>query len=94
MKVFGARCIVKEEKQEAKTASGIIVPGKDKEPTYIGTIISVGDGAILENGQKVKMEVKIGDRIVYTTFSGSPIKNGDDEFLILNERDILCILED
>jgi len=94
MKVFGARCIVKEEKQEAKTASGIIVPGKDKEPTYIGRIISIGNGAILENGEKVPMEVKPGDRIVYTTFSGSPIKNGDDEFLILNERDILCVLED
>lgn len=94
MKVFGARCIVKEEKQGEETASGIIVPGKDKEPTYIGRIIAVGDGALLENGQKIPMSVNVGDRIAYTTFSGSPIKNGDDEFLILNERDILCILND
>lgn len=94
MKVFGARCIVKEEKQGSKTASGIIVPGKDKEPTYVGRIISVGDGALLESGEKIPMQVKVGDRIAYTTFSGSPIKNGEDEFLILNERDILCILED
>ncbi|WP_238918174.1 co-chaperone GroES [Clostridium sp. YIM B02555] len=94
MKVFGARCIVKEEKQGEETVSGIIIPGKDKEPTYVGSVIAVGDGALLENGERVAMQVKEGDRIAYTTFSGSPIKNGDDEFIILNERDILCVLED
>jgi chaperonin GroES len=94
MKVFGARCIVKEEKQGEETVSGIIIPGKDKEPTYVGRIIAVGDGALLENGERVSMQVKEGDRIAYTTFSGSPIKNGEDEFIILNERDILCVLED
>jgi len=93
MKVFGARCIVKEEKQGEETACGIIIPGKDKEPTYVGRVIAVGDGALLENGERVSMQVKEGDRIAYTTFSGSPIKNGDDEFIILNERDILCVLE-
>jgi chaperonin GroES len=96
MKVFGARCIVEELKQGETTKSGIVLPGADKEPTYRGVVVAVGDGAMLENGQKVPMEVKPGDEIVYTTFSGSPIK--DDKtgktYLILNERDILCVLND
>lgn len=94
MKVFGARCIVKEEKRETnKTSSGIIVPGSDKEPTFTGTVIAVGDGALLDSGIRVPMEVKVGDRIVYTNFSGTPIINKGETYLVLNERDILAIID-
>lgn len=94
MKVFGARVIVKEEKKENnKTLSGIIVPGSDKEPTYIGTIIAVGNGALLDNGVRVPMEVSVGDRIVYTSFSGTQIEEKGETFLVLNQRDILAILD-
>ena len=91
-KTFGARCIVEEVKNENVLKSGIILQNADKEPTYRGLVISVGDGALLENGQKVPMEVKVGDEIIYTTFSGSPITDGNKSFLILNERDILAII--
>lgn len=94
MRVFGARCIVKEEKRETnKTSSGIIVPGSDKEPTFTGTVIAVGDGALLDSGIRVPMEVKVGDRIVYTNFSGTPIINKGETYLVLNERDILAIID-
>lgn len=94
MKVLGARCIVKEIKNESdKTMGGIILPGSNNEPTYTGVVIGVGDGALLDNGVKVPMQVKEGDRIIYTTFSGSPIEVNGETYLILNERDILCILE-
>lgn len=92
IKVLGARCVVKERKNEETTSSGIIVPGREKEPTYVGEVIAVGNGAMLENGQRVPMDVKVGDTVVYTTFSGSPIKHNDEELIILNERDILAIL--
>lgn len=93
IKVLGARCLVKEiKKDDDKTLSGIILPGSDKEPTYTGVVISVGEGAILDNGIVVPMKVKEGDKIVYTAFSGSPIVVEDETFLVLNERDILCIL--
>ena len=59
MKLFRARSIVKEEKQEEETVSGIIIPGKDKEPTYARRIIAVGDGALLENVERVSMQVKL-----------------------------------
>ena len=94
MKVFGARCIVEEIKNSEKTASGIIINGRDKEPTYQGIVIAVGDGAMLENGTRVPMDVKVGDHVVYTTFSGSPLQYGGKEYLVLNERDILVVLED
>ena len=94
MKVFGARCIVKEEKKETnKTSSGIIVPGSDKEPTFQGTVIAVGQGAMLDSGIRVPMDVKVGDKVVYTTFSGTPIVNEGETYLVLNERDILCVLD-
>lgn len=95
MKVLGARCIVKEKKKDSdKTKSGIILPGSDSEPTYTGIVVGVGDGALLENGTKVPMAVKEGDRVIYTTFSGSPIIVNGETFLVLNERDILCVLEE
>lgn len=87
-----ARCIVEEFKNTDKTASGIIVTGMSKEPTYRGRVIATGDGALLENGQKVPMDIKVGDEVIYTTFSGSPVKYGDKEYIILNERDILAVV--
>lgn len=98
MKVLGARCIVKEIKNEIATKSGILLPGRDKESTNLGIVIGVGDGAILDNGTKVPMGVKIGDKVLYASFAGSPIvteeNQKDETFMVLNERDILCILED
>lgn len=98
MKVLGARCIIKEDKLEEATKSGIVIPGRDKMQTNRGTVIAVGKGALLENGVRVPMEVKEGDRVIYTSFSGTPITTGSkekaQEFIILNERDILAVLDD
>lgn len=96
VKIIGARVLVKEERDEEVTTSGIIVPGKDKEKTNRGRVIAVGDGALLESGERVPMKVKVGDFVLYSSFSGAPIKekeDDDDTFLILNERDIYCVLE-
>lgn len=95
IKVFGARCIVAEERLEETTSSGIVIPGRDKEQTNIGTVLVVGDGAMLDNGTKVPMYVKPGDRVMYASFAGTPVvsKDTDEHLLILNERDLLCIVE-
>lgn len=94
LKIFGARCIVKEDKkQDNKTASGIVIPGSEKEPTYRGKIVAIGDGAMLDDGTVIPMQVKVGDRIIYTAFSGTPIEDEDDTYLVLNERDILAVIE-
>lgn len=92
MKVLGARLIVKEEKNDIKTSAGIIVKGKDKEPTYRGEVIAIGNGALLENGTRVPMDIKIGEKVLYAAFSGSPISVDGVDYIILNERDVLCVL--
>ena len=97
IRINGARVLVKEEKLSDTTSSGIIMPGRDKQQTNKGTVLVVGDGSMLENGTKIPVAVKVGEKVIYSSFSGSPIKNDEkdeDTYLILNERDILCIIED
>lgn len=96
-RINGARVLVKEEKLSSELSSGIIMPGREKQQTNKGKVLIVGDGAMLENGTKVPVQVKVGETVIYSSFSGSPIKeNPDDEdtYLILNERDILCVIEE
>lgn len=97
IRINGARVLVKEERLSAETSSGIIMPGREKQQTNKGKVLVVGDGAMLENGTKVPVAVEVGETVIYSSFSGSPIKqdpNDEDVYLILNERDILCIVED
>lgn len=97
VKLVGARVLVKEDKLSEETSSGIIIPERSKQQTNKGTVIMIGDGAILENGIKIPMQVSVGDKVVYSSFSGSPVKvssKDEDTYLILNERDILCIFEE
>jgi chaperonin GroES len=97
IRINGARVLVKEEKLTDELSSGIIMPGRSKEQTNKGTVVMVGDGAMLENGTKVPVQVSVGERVVYSSFSGSPVKvnaNDEDTYLILNERDILCVIQE
>ena len=88
---IGDRVVVKPEPEEQKTKSGIVLPDTAKEKPSEGTVVAVGTGRILDNGQKVPVEVKIGDRIIYSKYGGSEVKINDEEFVILSERDILAI---
>lgn len=97
IRINGARILVKEERLSDTTSSGIIMPGREKQQTNKGKVLVVGDGAILENGTQIPVSVKVGETVIYSSFSGSPIKedtSDEDVYLILNERDILCIVED
>ena len=97
IRINGARVLVKEEKLSEATSSGIVIPGREKQQTNKGTVLVVGDGSMLENGTKVPVQVSVGEKVIYSSFSGSPVKvNANDEevYLILNERDILCVLEE
>ena len=94
LRVMGARVIVQEEKQTDTTKAGIVIPGKEKEPTFRGYIVATGEGAMLDNGTIVPMRVKEGDKIVYNNWTGSPIISEGTTYVILNERDILAVIED
>lgn len=87
------RIIVKRVAEEEKTKSGIIIPDTAKEKPQEGEVVAVGNGRILENGQKVPMEVKVGDRVIFGKYAGNEIKIDGEEYLIMREEDILGILE-
>ena len=87
------RVLVKRLQEEEKTKGGIIIPDTAKEKPIEGEIVAVGNGKVLEDGTVRKMELKVGDRVLFGKYSGSEVKLEGDERLILREDDILCVLE-
>ncbi|MDI6731734.1 MAG: co-chaperone GroES [Candidatus Margulisbacteria bacterium] len=87
----GDRVVIKPEPEETKTKSGIVLPDSAKEKPQEGTIVAVGSGRILDNGQKVPIEVKVGDMVIYSKYGGTEVKLNDEEYIILSERDILAV---
>lgn len=93
IKPLGDRVVVKVLQGEEKTKSGIYLPDTAKEKPQEGEIIAVGTGRVLDNGQKVPMEVKVGDRVIFSKYGGSEVKVEGEEYLILSERDVLaCVV--
>lgn len=92
IKPLGDRVVVKVLESEEKTKSGIVLPDTAKEKPQQGKILAVGTGRILDNGTKVPLDVKVGDKIIFSKYGGTEIKIDGDEVLILAERDILGIV--
>ena len=88
------RLVVKRLEEEEKTKGGIIIPDAAKEKPQEGRVIAVGEGKVLENGQKAPLSVKVGDKILFGKYSGTEIKIDGDEHLILREDDVLAIVAD
>jgi len=87
------RIIVKRLEEEEKTKGGIIIPDTAKEKPIEGKVIAVGDGKVKEDGTKVPMEVKVGDRILFSKYAGTEVKIEGEEHLIMRQDDILAIVE-
>jgi chaperonin GroES len=88
------RVIIKPIQKDEITKSGIILPETiDKEKPEQGEVIAIGPGKLLENGQRAQMEVKVGDRVLFTKYSPNEIKVDDKEFLVINESDIMAIIK-
>ena len=87
------RVIVKRVEEEERTKGGIIIPDTAKEKPQEGQIIAVGPGKVTDDGTKIPMEVKVGDRILFGKYSGTEIKIDGEEHLIMREDDILGIIE-
>ncbi|MFA6431731.1 MAG: co-chaperone GroES [Candidatus Margulisiibacteriota bacterium] len=88
---LGDRVVVKPEPEELKTKSGIVLPDSAKEKPSEGAVVAVGTGRILDNGQRIAIEVKIGDRVIYSKYGGNEVKIDNEDYIILAERDILAI---
>jgi chaperonin GroES len=87
------RILVKRlEEKEAKKGS-IIIPDTAKEKPQEGEVVAVGPGKVTEDGKRQPMEVEVGDKILFGKYSGSEVKLGDEEYLIMREEDVLGILQ-
>lgn len=93
MRPLHDRVIVKRMEGEEKTKGGIIIPDTAKEKPVEGKVIAVGSGKVLENGKKVPLQVKAGDRILFGKYSGTEVKIDGEEHLIMREDDIIAIVE-
>lgn len=93
IKPLGDRVVIKVLEREEKTKSGILLPDTAKEKPQEGLIVAVGTGKVLENGQRVALEVKDGDKVIYSKYAGTEVKLDGQDYLILSERDILAIVE-
>ncbi len=90
---LGDRVVVKAvEDNESRTASGLVIPDTAKEKPQIGEVMAVGPGARDDDGDRMEMEVSVGDRVLYSKFAGTEVKLDGDEYLVLSERDILAIV--
>jgi chaperonin GroES len=93
LKPLGNRVVVKVKKEEEKTKGGIVLPDTaSKERPQEGEVLAVGPGKMLENGQRAEMQVKKGDKIIFSKYAGTEVKIDGEEYLILSESDILAIL--
>ena len=93
LKPIGDKVIIEVLEAQEKTTGGIVLPDVAKEKPQEGKVIAVGDGKILPSGKTVPPTVKPGDRILFGKYSGSEIKVEENEYLIVNEDDILAILK-
>jgi len=87
------RVIVKRLEEEEKTKGGIIIPDTAKEKPQEGKVIAVGKGKVTEDGKLIPLDVKVGDKILFGKYSGTEIKVGGEEHLIMREEDILGVIE-
>lgn len=94
IKPLGDRIVVKSLEEEEEKVGGIIIPDTAKEKPSEGEVIAVGPGKLLESGERQAMSVAVGDKILYGKYSGTEIKFGGEEYLIVREDDILAKLED
>ncbi len=87
---LGERIIIKPIEQEQTTRGGIFLPDTAKEKPQEGEVIAVGPGRATDDGNRIPMELNVGDRVIYSKFAGTEYKDGDDEYLIMRESDVLA----
>ena len=87
------KIVVERLEAEAKTAGGIILPDTAKEKPKQGKILAIGEGKPLETGKRAPFQVKVGDRVLFTTYSGSEVTVDGKEYLIMTEDDILAVVK-
>ena len=89
---MGDRVVLKQLVAEETTKSGIVLPGQSKEKPQQAEVVAVGPGGVVD-GKEVKMEVKVGDNVIYSKYAGTEVKLDDEEFIVVKQNDILAVIE-
>ena len=89
LKPMGDRIVIKPIAQEERTASGLYLPANAQEKPMKGEVLAVGPGKVTDDGKTIKMEVKVGDKVLYGKYSGTEIKHDGEDFVIMQEREVL-----
>src|SRR3990170_3971329 len=92
LKPLEDRIVVKPGEEEEMTVSGIVIPDTAKEKPQEGTVVAVGAGRF-EDGQRIPIDVKVGDKVIYSKYGGTEVKVEGEEYLILSARDVLAVIE-
>lgn len=87
---LGDRVVIKPKDREQTTKGGIVLPDTAKEKPQEGKVVAVGPGRVSDDGTRIPMDLSVGDHVVYAKFAGTEIKDGDEEYLVLRESDILA----
>ena len=90
---LGDRVVVERDASEETTAGGIVLPDTAKDKPARGRVVSVGEGRLLDDGSRGELQVKVGDRVIFSSYAGETFKVGDDELLLMREDDILAVIE-
>src|SRR5262245_46645993 len=91
---LGDRVVVRREEGESRTAGGIVLPDAAKEKPTRGVVEAVGNGKLLDDGTRGRLQVQVGDRVLFTSWAGETFKVSDEELLLMREEDILAVLDD
>ncbi|MCR5798388.1 co-chaperone GroES [Eubacterium xylanophilum] len=92
LKPLGDRVVLKQLEAEETTKSGIVLPGQAQEKPQQAEVIAVGPGGVVD-GEKVPMEVKVGDKVIYSRYAGTEVKLDGDEYIVVRQNDIVAIVE-
>jgi chaperonin GroES len=90
---LGDKIVVRREESEDRTEGGIYLPESAKNKPTRGTVVSVGDGRLLDDGSRGEMQVKVGERVLFTSYAGENIEIGDVEYVLMSESEVLAVLE-
>ena len=93
LRPLGDRLVVKAAPNEEKTKGGLVLPDTVKEKPVEGVVVAAGQGKVLDNGTRQQMEVKVGDKVIYSKYSGTEVKLDGETFLVIGERDVLAVID-
>jgi len=85
------RVVLKREEAESKTAGGIVLPDTAKDKPQKGTVMSIGDGHVSKDGKRNPLTLKVGDRVIFSSYAGDEITVGEEQYLLLRESDVLAV---